>query len=104
VPAASSLLRNRFAPARLLGVPHDPEAAARLLEKLRRLATDELDSDERVLLGVCLAPFVLAAVQSEGEEVEGFGFTRVGDQALVEALQEALRSSNLRIVEFGDPS
>lgn len=78
----------------------DTDAAARLLAKLRRLAIEELDSEERVLLGVCLAPAVLAATQSR--EVEDITFTPVGDEALIELLQSELRRSNLRIVDFPD--
>lgn len=74
------------------------EAAARLLAKLRRLATEELDSEERVLLGLCLAPIVLAATQSKAGE--GVAFTPVGDQALVEFLRSEVRRSNLLIVGF----
>ena len=76
----------------------DKAAAARLVAKLRRLAAEELDAEERVLLGVCLAPAVLAATQSD--VVEGLPFTSVGDEALVEFLEAELRRSNLRIVEF----
>jgi hypothetical protein len=79
-------------------VAYDPEAAARFLAKLRRFATEDLDSDERVLLGVTLAPAVLEASQSE--EVDGFTFTRVGDHALIEVLHAALLRSSLRIVDF----
>jgi hypothetical protein len=79
-------------------VADDTDAAARLLAKLRRLATEELDSDERVLLGVCLAPAVLAATR--GTEVEGITSTPVGDAALAKLLRSELRQSNLRIVDF----
>lgn len=74
------------------------DAAARLLRKLRRLAAEELDPEERVLLGVCLAPVVLAATQ--GTEIEGVAFTPVGDDALIRHLHSELRRSKLRIVDF----
>ena len=79
----------------------DTDAAVRLLAKLRRLASEELDSEERVLLGVCLAPVVLAATR--GTEVGGVTSTPVGDEALIEHLWSELRRSNLRIVKFPDP-
>ncbi|MGH9227760.1 MAG: hypothetical protein ACRD07_03345 [Acidimicrobiales bacterium] len=78
----------------------DRDAAARLLAKLRRLVDEELDSEERVLLGLCLAPAVIAATQSQ--EVGGLSVRPVGDEALIEFMRSEMRRSNLRIVEFPD--
>lgn len=77
------------------------DAADRLLAKLRRLAA-ELDPEERVLLGVWLAPLVAQA--TEGEDVEGFAFSKVGDAALADRLHDAIRRSGVRLVDLGEPS
>lgn len=68
--------------------------------KLRRLVDEELDSEERVLLGVCLAPAVIAATQ--GEEVDGLSVTPVGDEALLEFMRSEVHRSSLRIVGLAD--
>ena len=85
---------------RLRGVTDDREAAARLLAKLRRLVDEGLDPDERVLLGVCLAPAVVVATQSE--EVDGLAVTPVGDKALIEFMRSEVRRAKLQIADFPD--
>jgi hypothetical protein len=78
-------------------VTGDREAAVRLLAKLRRLVDEELDPEERVLLGVCLAPAVIAA--TKGREATGLSARPVGDEALIEFMRSDVRRSNLYILD-----
>jgi hypothetical protein len=77
----------------------DADAVGRLLEKLRRFVADELDEQERVVLGALLAPGVEMAY---GEtEVTGFGTTELAP--LAELLLEGLRSSGIRVIGLEEP-
>jgi len=77
----------------------DAEAVARLLAKLRRFATDELDEEERVVLAALLAPAVRMAYSEA--EVTGFGTTDLAP--LPDLLADALQRSGLRVVGLADP-
>ena len=73
-------------------------AADRLIDKLRDFATT-LDPDERVLLGLLLAPGVARAYAEEAE-VTGFAFTEWSPDALPESLGVALRSRGIVVTGF----
>jgi hypothetical protein len=75
----------------------EPDAAERLLAKIRRFVIHELESDERVMFGALIAPGV-AKVWAD-EEVQGFGYEAAGwsPDALPRALREALRNGGVRV-------
>jgi hypothetical protein len=71
-----------------------PTAADRLLDKLRRLATESLDDEERALFAALIAPGIAAAY---GEaEVQGFDSMAVAT-VLPNALADAIRGREIRI-------
>lgn len=74
----------------------EPDAAERLLDKLRAFIAGELDDDERALLGQLLAPGISHAYPVD--EVEGFGVTEWSATALPSALSEAVRNRGVRVV------
>jgi hypothetical protein len=74
----------------------DRNTAVRLLAKLKVFA-DDLDADERELLGQLLAPGIARAYDSE-PEVSGFAMTEWSENALPDALVDAIRSSGVRLV------
>ncbi len=75
----------------------EAEAARRLLVKLRRFVSEELDSEERALFAALLAPGVAQAYAGE-EEVEGFGMPSWSPAAFPEALVQALREAGVKVV------
>jgi hypothetical protein len=77
----------------------DAEAVERLLVKLRRFATDELDEEERKVLAALLAPAIAAAYGDS--EVAGFGVTDL--EPLSELMVQALRRSGIRVVGLEGP-
>ena len=81
-------------------VGNNMEAAAdRLLEKLRRFITSDLDTDERALMAQLLAPGVAAA--HSDEEVAGFGMSAWSPAALPHALVDALDRHGVRVEGLG---
>lgn len=74
-----------------------PDAAERLLVKIRHFVMHELEPDERVMFGALIAPGV-AKVWAD-EEVQGFGHEAAGwsPAALPQALREALRKGGVRV-------
>jgi len=71
-----------------------PTAADRLLDKLRRLATESLDDEERALFAALIAPAIAAAY---GEaEVQGFDSMAVAT-VLPSALTDAIRERQITI-------
>ena len=72
----------------------DPEAAARLLTKLRAFVADSLDEQESALLAVLLAPGVAMAYPDD--EVVGFAVDWHAN-ALPDALATTLREGGLRV-------
>jgi hypothetical protein len=77
----------------------DFDAAERLVEKLRRFVSDELDEEERPLFAALIAPGVARAY---GEvEVEGFELTEWEPDALPRTLVEALREAGVRVEGLG---
>jgi hypothetical protein len=74
-------------------------AAERLLEKLRRFITTDLDGPERALLAQLLAPGVAAA--HTDEEVAGFGLATWGPASLPQALVTALDRQGVRVEGLG---
>lgn len=70
--------------------------AERLLDKLRRFIAENLDDDERVLIGQLLAPGIAQAYQQD--EVEGFTATDWSPGALPASLVMALRDQGVRVV------
>lgn len=78
----------------------DPQAPDRLLDKLRLFVTNELDDDERVLLGQLLAPGVAQAYPEESE-VAGFAMTEWSAGALSRSLVDALHERGVRVVGLG---
>jgi predicted nucleic acid-binding protein len=77
----------------------DAEAVERLLVKLRRFATDELDAEERKVLAALLAPAIATAYGDS--EVAGFGVTDL--EPLPELVVQALRRAGIRIVGIDEP-
>ena len=77
----------------------DAEAVERLLVKLRRFATDELDDEERKVLAALLAPAIATAYGDA--EVAGFGVTDL--EPLSELMVQALRRSGIRVVGLEEP-
>ena len=78
----------------------DSDAASRLMEKLKLFAED-LDAEERALLGQLLAPGIARAYPQE-EEVAGFAMTEWSETALAGSLVEAIRQSGVRLVWPGE--
>jgi hypothetical protein len=72
----------------------DPEAAARLLAKLRSFVAENLDEQESALLAVLLAPGVALAYPDD--EVVGFAVDWHSN-ALPEALATTLREGGIRV-------
>lgn len=82
--------------------PVEPDAATRLIAKLRAFVMDDLDEGERALLAMLLAPGVERAYDSD--EVSGFGLEQSSGAPLPQALAEALRSANVRVIGLDDSS
>ena len=80
----------------------EPDAATRLIAKLRAFA-ETLDDDERPLLAMLLAPGVDRAYAGT-EEVTGYDLEQRSGAPLPEALADALRSSDVRVVGLDDQS
>jgi len=78
-------------------VGHNP--ADRLVDKLRAF-TAALDAEERILLGLLLAPGV-ARAYADDADVTGFTMTEWSPAALPESLSAALRSRGLIVTGFG---
>jgi hypothetical protein len=72
------------------------DAARRLLDRLRDFAAS-LEDDERALLGALLAPGIALAHQDGEADVEGFAMIGWHPGHLPEALERAVRESNLRV-------
>jgi hypothetical protein len=71
----------------------DRETAQRLIRKLRRFTTEELDDDERALLAALLAPGLDLAHAGDAE-VQGYGMEpQWSVQPLADALLEHLRAA-----------
>jgi len=79
----------------------DAEAAERLISKLRTFAAETLDENERALFAILLAPGI-AQAYGEAEDVRGFGMEDWSGVPLPEALVEALRASDVRVVGLED--
>ena len=75
----------------------EPDAATRLLDKLRTFASDSLDDEERGLLAALIGPGIGMAYR-EDDEVEGFGVDW-SPSRLPDFLADAIRDRSLRIVE-----
>jgi hypothetical protein len=76
-----------------------PEAAERLLEKLRKFITTELDEPERVLFAALVAP-AIARAHAESE-VEGFGVSGWATADLPSELSSALQRGGVRVEGLG---
>lgn len=76
-----------------------PNPAERLLGKLRAFVTDQLSDDERPLFAALIAPGVAQAYAED--DVHGFAMTEWSASALPEALAEAIRHSDIRVVGLG---
>lgn len=76
----------------------DVTAADRLIAKLKEFATT-LDTDERVLLGVLLAPGV-ASAYADQVEVQGFALVEWSPGALAESLGDALSRGGIAVTGF----
>lgn len=74
----------------------EPDAAQRLLAKVRRFVADELDETEREMFAALVAPAV-ARIWAE-EEVEGYYLRTWSPGALPDALRTALREGGVRVV------
>jgi hypothetical protein len=69
------------------------EAAVRLIDKLRDFS-DSLSVEERVLLGVLLAPGIVRAYDAS-PEVTGFAMLEWSPDALASSLGRALRGAGI---------
>lgn len=81
----------------------EPDAATRLIAKLRGFVSEDLDEDERALLAMLLAPGVERAY-ADPEEVTGYGLEQSSGASLPEALVDALRRGGVRVVGLDDDS
>jgi hypothetical protein len=75
------------------------EAAERLLEKLRKFITTELDEQERALFAALVAPGI-ARAHAESE-VEGFGVSGWATADLPSELSSALKRWGIRVEGVG---
>jgi len=80
----------------------DETAAMRLIGKLRAF-TASLDADERVLLGVLIAPGIVRAYGAS-PEVTGFAMVDWSPDALAASLGEAMREAGISVVGLDDPA
>jgi hypothetical protein len=76
-----------------------PEAAARLLEKLRKFIATELDEQERALFAALVAPGIARAHAEP--EVEGFGLSGWATADLPNELSSSLRRDGVRVEGLG---
>jgi hypothetical protein len=74
----------------------EPDAAQRLLVKVRRFVSEELDDTERAMFAALVAP-AIARIWGE-EEVEAYQLSTWSPAALPEALRAALRDEGVRVV------
>ena len=74
----------------------EPDAAQRLLAKVRRFVAEELDETERAMFAALVAPAV-ARIWAE-EEVEAYQESTWSPAALPDALRAALREGGVRVV------
>jgi hypothetical protein len=77
----------------------EPEAAVRLIEKIRTFVADDLDEEERPLFAALLAPGVARAFDTV--EVEGFEMVEWQPSALPRTLVDALRDAGVRVEGLG---
>ena len=79
----------------------DPDAAERLLAKIRHFVAEELDVEERALFAALVAPAVAGIWVTE--EVEGFAHHAANwsPAALPDALRHALQRGDVRIAGLG---
>jgi hypothetical protein len=73
----------------------DQRAADRLVEKIRRFVSEELDDDERPLFAALIAPGVARAYDET--EVEAFEAVEWDRAALPDSLVRSLRESGIRV-------
>lgn len=73
----------------------DPDAAQRLLAKIRRFVAEELDDQERAMFSALMAPAV-ARIWSD-TDVEAYQLTTWSPAALPDALRQALRDGGVRV-------
>lgn len=78
----------------------EPDAATRLIAKLRTFATETLDEEERSFLALLLAPGIERAY-GDADEVRGFGVEEWSGASLAEAVA-ALRAAGVRVVGLED--
>lgn len=76
-----------------------PEAAERLLEKLRKFITTELDEQERALFAALVAPGI-ARTHAE-TEVAGFGVSGWATADLPSELSSTLQRGGVRVEGLG---
>ena len=79
----------------------EPDAAERLLAKIRHFVVEELDPEERAMFAALIAPAVAKVWVTD--EVEGFGH-RAADwspAALPDALRDALQRGDVRVAGLG---
>lgn len=74
----------------------DSEVARRFVDKVRDFAQHQLDSDERALFALLVAPGVAQAYPED--DVHGFAMTDWNPHPLPEELIDALRGGGLRVV------
>ena len=78
----------------------DADAAARLLDKMRRFVATELDDDERALFAALVAPGVAKAYPVE-DDVEAYGIVGWSPSDLPDALVAELRRGGIRVEGLG---
>lgn len=88
------MIRNRHPPI-ASGQIVDDQASFRLIEKLRAF-NGSLDADERVLLGVLIAPGIVRAYGAS-PEVTGFAMLEWSPDALASSLGVALREAGVTV-------
>lgn len=80
--------------------PPAESAAERMLAKVRRFMTQELDDQERALFAALIAPGVASAYRDDdvtGDDVAGFGTVGWLPSTLPAALADAVRAAPIRV-------
>ena len=77
----------------------EQDPAERLVEKLRRFITEDLDEAEQALLAMLLAPGI--SLVYDETDVSGFTMLSTGPGELVEQLRSALRRAGVKVSGLG---
>lgn len=79
----------------------EPDAAERLLAKIRHFVAEELDTEERALFAALVAPAVARIWTTDEVEAFEHQLANWSPAALPDALREALQRGDVRIAGLG---